>query len=180
MTEDPRQTLSALLDGECSRRQMHRAITSLLADEDHRQCWERYLLFGRVLRGEPVSRAARRVAPGVRAALAATVRELPPQPSAGLQTRLFAPLAAALAAGVALLAVLIGPTGPFDVSNSAGRSMGNPGFAGVQGEPRWQRADPLLRTKLDQLLVNHHERAPAPGLPGFVAYASVVGYEGRP
>jgi hypothetical protein len=45
---------------------------------------------------------------------------------------------------------------------------------------RWQRDDPFLQAKLDQLLVGHHEMTPGSGLSGFVSYADFVGYEDRP
>jgi sigma-E factor negative regulatory protein RseA len=199
MSEDPRQSLSALLDGECSPRETRSAVDGLLGNVELTACWERYHLIGRAMRAEPIDTQAREIAGRVRGALGANVLHMPARtryPSrAPIHTRLFAPLATALAAGVALLAVVIGPTGPFDLGSpvSADKapvtamlpfgSVGSGSDAAVTravSDVRWQQADPIVRAKLDSLVVSHQERLSEEGLPGFVSYAAVVGYEGRP
>ena len=89
----------------------------------------------------------------------------------------FAPVVTALAAAFALVAIFVIP-------DEAG--TGDPLVAGTDDLPfvaptdqRWQLEDPMVRAKLEQLVVSHHERAPGPGLSGFVSYAAVVGHEDR-
>jgi sigma-E factor negative regulatory protein RseA len=62
MNEDPLQSLSLLLDGECSGAEMQRAIDRLLADSELQQCWERFHLAGHVLRGDAANQKVRLVA----------------------------------------------------------------------------------------------------------------------
>ena len=179
MTEASRQSLSALLDGECSSSEIQRAIDEILADDALRQCWERYNLIGHVIGRQPVDRQLSDVAPRVFGALApeavlsATDRRKQPR------YHQFLPVAAALAAGYLLVAVLLMPLGPSD------------GFAPGSAAPRAAIAeasqggvpaqkDLRLRAKLEQLVVSHHEHAAGPGLSGFVSYAAVVGRPGQP
>lgn len=199
MPEDPRQPLSALLDGECSRREMRRTVDLVLDDTELSACWERYDLIGRAIRSEPIDAGARAMAERVRSALGADVVRMPDRPRrpsrAPVHARLFAPLATGLAAAVALVAVVIGPTGLVDPGSSA--FSGDGPVAAVRphedagsgrdtmasrsvGDLRWQQTDPVVRAKLDRLVVSHQERLSEAGLPGFVSYAAVVGYEGRP
>jgi sigma-E factor negative regulatory protein RseA len=205
MSEDPRQSLSALLDGECSQRETRHIVNVLLGDADLTGCWERYHLIGRAIRAEPLNIAARDTAQRVQRALGADVVRMPERAGARRpsrspsHTRLFAPLATALAAGVALLAVVIGPTGPLDIASPlfldkapATAMLPFPDVGTLEGaardsiraravnDLRWQQADPVVRAKLDSLVVGHQERLSEAGIPGFVSYASVVGYEGRP
>ncbi|MGB5832505.1 MAG: RseA family anti-sigma factor, partial [Thiohalocapsa sp.] len=153
-------------------------IDRLLADTDLKLVWERYHLIGRVLRHEHVNRDAAWVASQVRDRLTSeNVVPITPRPATG-RLRSAAPLATALAAGLALVAVFLVPLGPVDVVDPPaldrqGRSLI------AESDRRWQRDDPLLRGRLDQLVINHHERAPGPGLSGLVSYAAVVGYESR-
>jgi sigma-E factor negative regulatory protein RseA len=185
MTEVSRQTLSALLDGECSSAEMHRAIDQLLADEALRQCWERYHLIGHVIGRQPVAGAVRTVAPHVREMLAAeAVLPMTPRRKRPRLVR-FAPMTAAIAAGFALVAVFVVPFDPRgEFAPSAGiadaRRANEALIAGATPDDRSRKNDPLLRARLEQLVVNHHERAAGPGLSGFVSYATVVGRPGQP
>lgn len=184
MTEAPRQTvsrqtvsgqtLSELLDGECSGPQVHDAIDALLTDEALRQRWERYHLIRHVIARQPVTRDLRTIAPRVREALAPeTVLTMTPrrQPR---QLRQFAPLTAAIAAGFALVAMVLVPFGPADEFAPGPLSADAP-VADQRPESGRPQDDPLLRARLEQLVVSHHEQAAGPGLAGFVSYATVVG-----
>lgn len=98
-------------------------------------------------------------------------------PLAPPRWRQFAPVVTALAAAFALVAIFVIPDEAI---------TGDPLVAGVDDPPlvapidqRRQVEDPMIRAKLEQLLVSHHERAPGPGLSGFVSYAAVVGHEDR-
>lgn len=179
MTEASRQTLSALLDGECSSSETQRAIDEILADNALRQCWERYNLIGHVIGRQPVDRKLCRVAPRVLQSLAPEafphVTDRRKQP----RYHQFLPVAVALAAGYLLVAVLVMPLGP------SGGSAPGPGAPRAlvaeasQGDGSAQK-DLRLRAKLEQLVVSHHEHAAGPGLTGFVSYAAVVGRPGQP
>jgi len=185
MTEVSRQTLSALLDGECSGSEMHRAIDQLLADEALRQCWERYHLIGHVIGRQSVVREARTIAPRVREALAPEAL-LPMTPRRrSPRFHHFAPLMAAIAAGFALVAIFLIPFGPQDAFAPSAVTADAHGTddaltAGAAPDQRTRRDDSLLRARLEQLVVNHHEQAAGPGLSGFVSYATVVGRPGQP
>lgn len=65
MTDEQRQRLSALLDGEGSAFDQQQAIADAMAQPALQDCWERYAIIGRALRGEPVSVGARALAPRV-------------------------------------------------------------------------------------------------------------------
>lgn len=199
MNEDSRQTLSVLLDGECSGPEMQRAIDRLLADGELQQCWERFHLASHVLRGESpdlnARLAGRRVLGsiiGIDPSRSGEVQASPGSPEFQVDRlrrpvrvqptsprwRQIVPLASALAAAFAMVAVIIVPS---ELDTTAARVVGagnNPFVATTA--PRWQRDDPFLRAKLDELLVSHHELTPGSGLSGFVSYADFVGYEDRP
>jgi sigma-E factor negative regulatory protein RseA len=194
MNDDPRQTLSVLLDGEGPQSEQRTALDAVLGDPAERARWERYHLIGLAIRGEPLHTEVRGVAKRVRAAIAAEDdgRVIPLQPRRRAvtgkrpSTRMI-PLAASLAAGVAMLGVflfssdaLLGPTGPGNAPRVA--EAADPGIAREQfvNGMRWQNSNPVVRAKLNQLLVNHNERVPVSGMPGLVSYAAVVGYEARP
>jgi len=142
-------------------------------------------LIGHVIGRQPVAGAVRTIAPRVRETLAPeAVLPLTPRRK---RPRLvhFAPMTAAIAAGFALVAVFLVPFGPRgEIAPSAGIAdarIGNDALiAGTMPDDRSRKTDPLLRARLEQLVVNHHERAAGPGLSGFVSYATVVGRPGQP
>lgn len=198
MTDEQRQRLSALLDGEGGALDQGQAIDEAIADAQLREHWERYAMISRALRGEPVSTAARELAPRVAAALAeapAPPAALPARPPArgwghrrpgGGGRRLPRPvLGVALAAGVALVAVVVGPRlgGHLDGAAPAARLAARAPATVIE---RW-RVDqddlaPLIAVvnapRLNELLVSHRERSVNNGLTGFMPYATVVGYGG--
>jgi sigma-E factor negative regulatory protein RseA len=192
MTKDPRQTLSSLVDGEYPPRELREAVPSMLEDNELRALWERYHLIGQAIRGETLRGGARGVADALADRFAGAGEPAPPatvHPLPGRaerersrktpQARLLPPVAAALAAAMALLAVFVMPLGPADRPGQVA-DRGGPSPAIVvdaPGESRWQNTSPVLRAKLDQMLVSHHERVPSPRMPGYISYAAVVGHE---
>jgi hypothetical protein len=92
--------------------------------------------------------------------------------------RQYVPLTSALAAALAMVAIFVVP-GEFDTTDAGIVDAGNIPSVATTAQ-RWQRDDPFLRAKLDELLVSHHELTPGSGLSGFVSYADFVGYEDRP
>jgi len=63
MTEQLRQSLSAVIDGEADAFELRRVLDELDRDPELRAAWDRYHLIGSVLRGERTvqSRSAARV-----------------------------------------------------------------------------------------------------------------------
>lgn len=90
----------------------------------------------------------------------------------------FVPMTSALAAASAILAIFVIPAA-VEVADTRVADAGNIPFI-TSSPQRWQRDDPFLRDKLDELLVSHHELTPGSGLSGFVSYVDFVGYEDSP
>lgn len=174
-TEQQRQRLSALVDGEAGRFEATAAVNDLMRSPDLAETWERWHLIGRALRGEPSNLAARGIAARVRAA----------DETQGLSKRgqrwlphAWQPVGGAIAAGVAVLGLALLLTRP-----GAEQPGGIPDLAATPARDapeRWQQPDPAVRAQLDRLLVTHQEQVAGLGSPGMVAYAAVVGYERRP
>lgn len=177
MNEIDRQTLSALIDGETGPADLDHAIGRLLNDESLRRDWERYHLIGRAIRHDPVDLDVRgladRLSRDIQREQGARVVPLHariPSRTTGKQRLLrMVPLTSALAAGLALFAVMLAPGGFIGLPGSQEAS---PQL--IAEVPRWQREDPDLRQKLDQLVLSHREHG-GTGLPGYFSYASVVG-----
>jgi len=190
MTDDRRQRLSALVDGECSPAELKATLAEALLDPELKACWERYQNIGRALRGEPVRPAARAVAGRVAERLAAEPPALPVAPRSTVTTsrRLAAAagpiLGVALAAGIAMVAVVLGPSlGTHQTTSTApnlAATMPDTDAAGQDREPadRWAVDEPRVASKLNELLVSHRERSPATGFGGLIPYAAVVSYGG--
>ncbi len=114
MTENIREQISALLDGELPQHEMRQAVDRLSEQEPLQERWDRYHLIRDVIRGDAGARSAPSVAERVRAELEHEPAILAaPKPPAGTTTRPPAwvrPFAGtALAASVAVLAVLAAP-----------------------------------------------------------------------
>lgn len=171
-TEQQRQRVSALMDGEAGRFEAHAAVNDLTRSPDLAERWERWHLIGRALRGEPCGLAARAISERVRAQAAsadAGARQVRVQSPAWLRR----PLVGALAAGVAVLGLAVVLTGPFQPKEAPAPQF----VTASHAAPRWQQPDPAVRARLDRLLVNHQEQSPGIGRSGVAAYAAVIGYE---
>lgn len=194
MKEHQQQALSALLDGELTVAQASGVLDNLERDPELRGLWERYHLIGGALRGEAVVTAYRDVAERTRSTIATEPTALAP---AGLRPRRpsrLAPFAGvALAASAAFLAVfavpsLFEPTAPPPASTTVARKAApaqTPESRAVASErflvgrpaQRWHVDQPALASKLDRLLVNHQEYAPATGINGMLPYVTLVSYD---
>jgi sigma-E factor negative regulatory protein RseA len=179
-TEQQRQRVSALMDGEVGRFEAAAAVTDLMRSPDLTGRWERWHLIGRALRGEPNDLAARATAERVSAAIAAHERPGRAAPGAGglPAPRPWRPIAGAIAAGILALGLAVVLIGPVE---QAWQPRGS--LADARQQPtaeRWQQSDPAVRARLDRLLVNHQEQVAGLGRTGVAAYAAVVGYERRP
>ena len=76
MTDEPRQRLSALQDGELAPAQVPALLDALAADTELRERWERYTLIGQAIRGEAIDPNARALADRVRNALAPSLEPI--------------------------------------------------------------------------------------------------------
>ncbi|MGD9409777.1 sigma-E factor negative regulatory protein [Thiohalocapsa sp.] len=181
-TQQQRQRVSALMDGEVGRFEAAAAVKDLTRSPDLAGHWERWHLIGRALRHERSDLHARATADRVRAAADA---QMPGAaialPAAAVSSRrrrvaTAAPLLGAVAAGVLVLGLGVVLTGPLLQDSRAPQ-----GLARVpQTVERWQQPDPAVRARLDRLLVNHQEQVSGIGRSGVGAYAAVIGYERRP
>ncbi|MCG6939777.1 MAG: sigma-E factor negative regulatory protein [Thiohalocapsa sp.] len=182
-TEQQRQRISALVDGELGRFEAAAAINDLTRSPELAASWERWHLIGRALRGEPNTLAARATAARVRAAADAQhLSGRGRRPPRSRRPGAWQPIGGAIAAGLMVVGLALFLTKP--VSQQQG---GIHGFAGtpapLPAQPvaeRWQQADPVVRARLDRLLVNHQEQVAGLGSPGVAAYAAVIGYERLP
>ncbi|MEQ9465500.1 MAG: sigma-E factor negative regulatory protein [Haliea sp.] len=104
MTEQLRESLSALMDDEANELELQRLLGQLGKDDELRQTWIRYNLARSVISGQPVGRLNMDISQRVSAAVAADV-----EPALGLWQRLRRPVASfAVAASVTAVVVFGG------------------------------------------------------------------------
>jgi len=184
MSEQQRQHLSALVDGEVDPALARATVSALASNKGLREAWEHYHLIGAGIRSERLRGEYREIASLVSARIAdEPMLVTPTAPRYVRPSRLGAFAGAALAASAAFLAVFAVPQ-LFDSQRVAPIS---PVAKTLQAPPepfrlfgpaqRWHVDEPALENKLDRLLVTHQEQSPASGLTGFLPYATVVGYE---
>jgi hypothetical protein len=179
MNDEQRRLISQLMDGECSEAELSRAIDCLLADVQLQQTWKRYLLIGQGIRQETIRYDIRSQAdPSHKSPLFDPRSSLKHRGISRWRIGLTVPLGVALAAGLALIALVLLPEK--SVVKVAPIATTAPDSATREPEQRWQRDSPLPRAKLDQLIVDHQERAGGPGITGVASYVPVIGYEGQP
>lgn len=185
--------LAALIDGESGPGGFEAAIRAAEQDAELRRRFERGLLIGQAMRGEPLMPAASAIAERVSARLVSEPVSIRPRPRVKASPQLNRPAAAlALAASVVAVAVLVGPgliSGPIDgeggpaLTDATARGSGGPDGLNAPASAtgvvsQWAMDEPAGSTALDELLVDHRERASASGLTGFIPYAAVVGQHG--
>jgi len=187
-TPDQRH-LAALIDGEPGPGGFEVAIRAAEQDAELRARFERAVIIGQALRGEPTLPAARSISARVADSLAREPALLRPQRSTPAMRPINRPAAAlALAASLVAVAILVGPNLVSGPPSGAGAptlagsgAESGPDTAGAQDPTlvaQWSLGDPADSTALDALLVDHRERASASGLTGFIPYAAVVGRSG--
>jgi sigma-E factor negative regulatory protein RseA len=104
MTEQLRESLSALMDDEANELELRRLLGQLGEDEELRQTWIRYNLARSVISGQPVGRLSMDISQQVSAAVAEEGA-----PASGVWQRMTRPLASfAVAASVMTVVVLGG------------------------------------------------------------------------
>jgi sigma-E factor negative regulatory protein RseA len=193
MSEQQRQHVSALVDGELDSMTVHTTLAALAASPDLQAAWERYHLIGNALRGDAIHPEFRQIAGRLRSRIAD--EPIPLAPAAvrrrGGPSRVGTFLGAALAASAAFLAVFAVPqlfeagpavsTTPTSAPSVVVLSNAPPHLLTERFEvetpgQRWHVSQPALENKLDRFLVNHQEYSPV-ALKGLLPYATFVGYE---
>ncbi|MEJ2325787.1 MAG: sigma-E factor negative regulatory protein [Chromatiaceae bacterium] len=192
MSEQQRQHVSALVDGELDSMAVHTTLAALAASPDLQAAWERYHLIGNALRGDAIHPEFRQIADRLRARIANEPVPLAPAAArrGGGPSRIGTFLGAALAASAAFLAVFAVPqlfdagpavstartSAPFVVLKSTPPHLLTERFEVQTSGQRWHVSQPALENKLDRFLVNHQEYSPV-ALKGLLPYATFVGYE---
>jgi sigma-E factor negative regulatory protein RseA len=184
MSEQQRQHVSALVDGEIDSALIHPTLAALETSGGLKAVWERYHLIGAAMRSEPVRKEYCTIAALVSERVAA---EPVPLRTASTRRRKASRLgpfvSAALAAVVAFFAVFAVPQlfSPNSQSPDDQLAALSPPEQFLVSSPahRWDVDEPALESKLDRFLVNHQEQSPASEMKGFLPYATVVGYEAR-
>ena len=184
MSQQQRQHLSVLVDGEIDPALVHPTASALESNPDLKAAWESYHLIGAAMRSEPVRDEYRQIASLVSERIAKEPVHLAKAASRRRRASRLSPFAgAALAASAAFFAVFAVPK-LFNPDPDTGISP-RPQVVTIAPEQfrlsrptqRWHVVEPALESKLDRFLVNHQEQSPASGMKGILPYATVVGYE---
>ena len=187
MSEQQRQQLSALVDGEIDPALAQATVSALESSDRLKSSWERYHLIGAAMRSEPLREEYRQISSRVSARIAAEPVPLAPAAARRRRASRLGPFAgAALAASAAFFAVFAVPQ-LFDPQPATQAPEGTSQIASSASIPfllssptqRWHLDKPALENKLDRFLVNHQAQSPASGMKGFLPYATLVGYETR-
>ena len=187
MTEEQRQRLSQLVDGEMQRGAAAPLLDAVESDSELRATWERYHLIGQALRREPIDPDRRAIAAQVRDRIA--VEPIPiatrrprwvsaPVHVGGMPGRRRWAMGLAVAACGGVAAFMAAPL----LMSEGGSTSGLPGAPQLVAREsipisRVQIENPELASKLDLYLVTHQATAPATGAKGMLPYATLVGYE---
>ncbi|NEV62393.1 sigma-E factor negative regulatory protein [Thiorhodococcus minor] len=180
MTDEHRQRLSQLLDGELGSRSALRVLDAVNGDGELRGTWERYGLIGQAIRAEGIDPGCRGIADQVWARLEQEPIPLPVSRGSARKRPGARKLAAlAMAASAAFVAFLAAPTLLQDSGSIPREGDMAPRFVERESIPisRLQLEQPGLASKLDLYLVTHQATAPATGAKGMLPYATLVGYE---
>lgn len=188
MSEQIREQISALLDGELPAREQPLLLERLARDPALRARWSRYQLIGDGLRKSLPQQIDLNLADRVMSAVEAL-----PEPRAGMLSVIretLKPLAwLAVAASVAVVAVLTvqqvrsPEPGTVQVAATVPGQAAQPvadAYRRVQGT-RWEAQrgavqPPQVGNRLNEYLVNHSEYAASGGMLGMQPYVRIVGY----
>jgi sigma-E factor negative regulatory protein RseA len=182
MSNDDRERISALVDGELDRRDKQALLEQLARDPDARARWGRYHLIGDALRNDLPVAVDHGLATRVSAALEREPTVLAPSrrwlPS-GRPLKRTAGLA--VAASLLGVAVLIGlPQNPEQGGvEQVVASSTAVGGALVTEVPRWDRGQPMVESRLNSYVVNHNEYSASTGMQGMLPYMRIVGADAR-
>ncbi|EXJ14713.1 Anti sigma-E protein RseA [Imhoffiella purpurea] len=180
MTDEHKQRLSELQDGELDSASVTRLLDTVAYDDQLRASWERYHLIGQAIRGEPIGVDTRRIADRVRCTLQAEPAILAHRRRRSpLRQRVQRMAGMALAASVAFAVFLMGPVFYQDALQDTPPAGASSRFAerDASANQRWHQERVDVANKLDLFLVTHQAAAPMTGAKGMLPYATLVGYE---
>ncbi len=180
MTDEHKQRLSELLDGELEGARAASLLDAVAVDSELRATWERYHLIAQAIRREPIEVRYRTCAEQIRQRIASEPAVLAPRGRRRPTRRSLQRAAGlAMAASVAVVAFFAAPMLLQDTSS--GPDASTPVAQLVERESisiqRLQREHPELASKLGLYLVTHQVSAPATGAKGMLPYATLVSYE---
>jgi sigma-E factor negative regulatory protein RseA len=175
MSEEIREGLSALVDGELEEAQAGELIDHVLSDSELKLAWERYYFVTDAVRNKVSDIAPGNLAQRVRLEVESEPvpltqrreRWVPRKPVIGL----------ALAASVATLAVI----GVYTLQGKEESASLQPLAQMTTTDPvgmRWNISQPTIESRLNGYLVNHSEYL-GNGMQGMHPYARIVGYNER-
>ncbi len=185
MSEQIREQLSALYDGELPAQEQALLLERIARDPELRARWTRYQLIGDGLRNNLPAH----IDLGLADRVMREIEGLPaPQPvRAAAATRLLKPLAGlAVAASVAVVAVLavqqLRAPAPGAVAQVAALQSAPPETYDRVPGIRWQAPPGSVQARqvdnrLNEYLVNHSEYAASGGVQGMPPYVRIVGYD---
>lgn len=198
MSEEFKEHMSALVDGELETRSASEVIDVLLENDELKAHWTRYHVLRDVLRHKAYPDAGTELRERVQESLADEPLHFPPRRLLPRRWRktLKPAAGAALAASVAVAAVLTVrgldelPVQP-QAARPAAAQMATDSASAVipvsatsQGEMRpaalrrlqWNTSEPAVAQRLNGYLVNHSEHLGGP-IGGLHPYARIVGYD---
>ena len=187
MSEQQRQQLSALVDGELDSALSRATISALESSDGLKTSWERHHLIGAAMRSEPLREEYRQISSLVGDRIAAEPVPLAREPAHRPRASRLGPFAgAALAASAAFFAVFAVPQ-LFDAQPGSRESEGTSQVASSAPSPfrlpnpsqRWHLDKPSLENKLDQFLVNHQAQSPEPRTLAFRPYETLLAHVRR-
>tara|TARA_R110001599_G_scaffold69414_3_gene195471 strand:- start:24760 stop:25371 length:612 start_codon:yes stop_codon:yes gene_type:complete len=195
MTEQLRESLSALMDDEATELELHRVLGELESDTALRQTWVRYQLARSAMAGQPVSHARLDISRSVSAAIAAETGAKTSRSS--LRERWVRPLASLAVAASVTAVVVLGGQQLYQAGSLEGQSapvaasgVSAVGFVnslgavpmrasyGAQAVPQLEPAArtayrELARQRMYQYMQEHAEHAALNSPQGLIPFARV-------
>jgi sigma-E factor negative regulatory protein RseA len=198
MTENMRESLSALMDGEANELELERVLKQAVTDEAVRETWMRYNLARHSASGHAVAHLDWDISKQVRTALSETQEGDAQRAQSGLKQRVMRPVASfAVAASVAATVVIggqqlaqIGGAGSYDRDRAVAISSSPVGMVNTLGATTVQASygmraipvlQPMTRTayrdlaqqRLGKYSQEHAEQAALNSPQGLISYARV-------
>jgi sigma-E factor negative regulatory protein RseA len=182
MTANPKELLSALVDGELKGKELEQALDLIHSDEQAKQRWLSYQQTSDILHGHKIGQQ--------NIDLSRLISDkLVDEPSYTAETkkakilafpqqfwRQAAGLAVAASIGaLAVVGVMEQPTSQFNPNPQiASNEVAKPVLASAQSGKRWTVGQQDVEQRLDNYLVDHNEYT---GASGVFSYARVVSYD---
>lgn len=186
MTDDIRERVSALLDGELVADEARSLFDRVEEREELQKAWGSYHLIGDIMRGEGRRHDSLGIADQVRQQISSEPAIIAsPRRKGGRQARPASRWArpavgAALAASVAVMTVYLLPQLPLGAGGGGEQLAATPSdapYLEISGT-RWKNlSEPKVESQLNRYLVDHNEFASSSSMSGVIPYASFVTYD---